>query len=113
MDALGERRVLEEFTVTPFFKKHSGHMPASFSISAEIEETDDAVIFELKHPALAENDFQVDVDVNMIKVSFFFGEGEGNVFKNTYHTPAPIDLKRVKREDGEGFVRVIALKMRG
>jgi len=107
----GERRVLEDINITPFFERHSGHHPAHFNLHAEIEETKDHVILYMNHPGLAEGEIKVDGDFNTIKVRMGFGEEAEGHFTNTYITPSPIDSDSMEVQLEEDELKVAALKI--
>lgn len=111
MEGDGERRILEDINITPFFDRHSGHMPASVSLHAEVVERSDTVVLEMEHPGLSEGEVKVEGDVNAIRVRICFDECPDSYFTNTYITPSPVDSDRIKVDLQDGRLVVTAPKI--
>lgn len=111
MDDGGERRVLEDIVITPFFDRHANHMPVSLSLHAEIEDKDDKVILRMKHPGLSEGEVKVEAEANTIKVRMCFDDCPDSYFNNTYVTPVPIDRESIIVDHVDDSLVVTALKI--
>jgi len=104
--------MVEDITVTPFFKRHSGHMPATIKLHAEVRQEKDEVVLETVVCGYAKDDVQVSASPNTIDVTLVLERGEdGEVkFHNSYFTPVPIDEKRLRIVHKDGKLRVTAPK---
>ncbi len=104
--------MVEDITVTPFFKRHRGHMPATLKLHAEIDEEDDFIVLESCIQGYEEEDVEVSATVNSIDVTLILEKGdEGDVkFHNSYVTPVPIDPDNIKVEHRDGVLTVKAPK---
>jgi len=104
------RRMVEEIVVTPFFKRHASHMPASIKLHAEIKEDADSVFLETRLDGFKEEDLVVDATPNTINVSLRLEEGAGGkedvVFHNSYWTPVPVDPSGLKVSHKDGVLKV-------
>ncbi len=97
------RRMVEDIAVTPFFKRHSKHMPATIKLHAELRVEDDYIIFETSMPGFDEDEVKIEASVNSIDISLLMdkrkdGKEEDVYFHNSFITPEPIDYKKVKIE---------------
>ena len=109
------RRMVEEIVVTPFFKRHSSHMPASLKLHAEVGEDRDFVFLETRLDGFSEDDVIVDATANTINVGLRLGEGgggkEGILVHNSYWTPVPVNPGGLKVVHKGGLLRVSVPKM--
>jgi len=109
------RRMVEEITVTPFFKRHSSHMPASLKLHAEVREERGQVVLESRLDGFTEDDVEVDATPNTINVNLRVEAGSGvkeeMFFHNSYWTPFPVDPKGLKIEHRNGVLRVTVPKL--
>lgn len=111
------RRMVEEIVVTPFFKRHASHMPASLKLRAEVGEDRDSVFLETRLDGFAEDDVRVDATVNTINVRLRLEEGasdggEDVFFHSSYTTPSPVDPEGLKVVHKDGLLRVSVPKRR-
>ena len=106
------RYMVEEIAVTPFFKRHKSHMPATIKLHAEVREEGKFVVLESKLTGYAEEDVKVSATENTIDVTLVLERGEnGEVnFHNSYFTPKPIDPSKIKVEHKGGVLKVKAPK---
>jgi len=111
--AKDHRYMVEEITVTPFFRSHRGHMPATIKLRAEVKESGRNVILETDVRGYGKEDVEVSASPEAIDVTLILERGEsGNVrFHNSYFTPAPINPAKLKIEHGaDGRLKVTAEK---
>ena len=98
------RHMVEEIAVTPFFKRHGGHMPATVKLRAEVTETSDEVTLKADIAGYGKEDVEVSATPNSFEVSLVLEKNpEGDVkFHNSYYTPSPIyeGTIRVEHRDG-------------
>ena len=98
----GVRRMVEDMTVTPFFLRHSSHMPASIKIHAEVIEKKDLVILKTELAGFHEDQVEISANENSIHIKLHSGEAgkdegdekthEGEILLNSsYVTPVPVD----------------------
>ena len=88
------RYMVEDIVVTPFFKRHRKHMPATLKLHAEIRDEKDDIILETKIPGFTEEDVEVDVSHNSIDITLVLDsaeDGQEMKFHNSYVTPVPVD----------------------
>jgi len=106
------RIMVEDIAVTPFFRRHGGHMPATLKLHAEMRQEKDSVVLESSLRGYADEDVLVSATPNTIDVTLILeSKGEGEVrFHNSYFTPAPIREDKLKVEHGSGRLRVTAPK---
>jgi HSP20 family molecular chaperone IbpA len=102
--------MVEEVTVTSFFKKHKKHMPATIKLHAELKEEKDHIILESKVPGHNPEDIKVSATPNTINVDLILERiGEEEIkFHNCYLTPAPIDPTEMEiiQKDSKVTVKV-------
>jgi len=106
------RVMVEDITVTPFFRRHAGHMPATIKLHAEIKEEKDDVVLETAITGYTKEDVHVSGTPNTIEVTLVLERKEdGDVkFHNSYFTPKPINHEKITVEHGTGLLRVRAPK---
>ncbi|MFH0862483.1 MAG: Hsp20/alpha crystallin family protein [Candidatus Altiarchaeota archaeon] len=107
------RYMVEEITVTPFFKRHRGHMPATIKLRAEIKEAGSDIVLEADVRGYEREDVEVSASPDSIHLDLILERADsGNVrFHNSYATPAPIDPARLNVEHGtDGRLRVTVAK---
>lgn len=112
MATKGHRYMVEEIAVTPFFKRHRGHMPATIKLLAEIKEARGNVVLEADARGYAEEDIEVSATPDTIDLTLVLERTESEVlrFHNSYPLPAAIDTKTVKIENKGGKLRITAHK---
>jgi len=106
------RYMVEDIAVTPFFKRHGGHMPATIKLHGVIREDKNSVIFETKLTGYSEEDVKVTATTNTIDVDITLEKkAEGDVkFHNSYFTPTPIWPEKIRVEQKKGTLKVTAPK---
>ncbi|MFC2163034.1 Hsp20/alpha crystallin family protein [Candidatus Altiarchaeota archaeon] len=107
------RRMVEDITVTPFFDRHAGHMPATIKLHAELRQEKDFIIFESSIPDFSEEDVKVEASFNTITVSLLMDKEEGKdeedvFFHSSFVTPKPIEYEKIKIEHKDGLLRIKA-----
>ncbi len=111
-DAKGHRMMVEEIAVTPFFRRHGSHMPATLKLHAEMRREKDGVVLESRLEGYTEEDVLVSATPNTIDVTLILersDEGDAR-FHNSYVTPYPIREDKLKVEHEGGKLRVTAPK---
>lgn len=106
----GHRYMVEDIVVTPFFRRHRGHMPATIKLHAEIKEEGDKVVLESKVAGYGEDDVEVSATENTIDVTLILERKDSGdlKFHNSYFTPKPIEPKGLRVQHKGGFLRVTA-----
>jgi HSP20 family molecular chaperone IbpA len=107
------RRMVEDIVVTPFFKHHGSHMPATIKLHAELREEKGFIVFESSIPGFEEDEVKVDGSVNSINVSLLLDKREGDeeedvYFHSSFVTPKPINHERMIVEHKDGVLRIKA-----
>lgn len=103
----GVRRMVEDITVTPFFGKHSSHMPATIKLHAEIVEEGKWVILRTEIPGYTEELVDVSASENTINITIHSeeaGENKSNeathegaiLLHSSYVTPVPVNPEKLK-----------------
>ncbi|MCX6695727.1 MAG: Hsp20/alpha crystallin family protein [Candidatus Altiarchaeota archaeon] len=102
------RRMVEDIIVSPFFKRHASHMPATLKLHAEVKEDKGHVFLEARVDGFSEDDVKVDATPNTINVGLRLGEGgSDDVFMhNSYWTPSPVDPDGLKVVQRDGLLKV-------
>ena len=103
------RRMVEEIAVTPFFKRHRSHMPATLKLHAELREDKASVLLETVVEGFSDEDVIVEASDNTINISLRLEGGEGKedfLFHNSYSTPVPVDPDGLKVVRKGGVLRV-------
>ena len=102
------RVMIEDIAVTPFFKKHKGHMAATLKLHAEIIEDDDYVILETLIKGYEEHDIKVSATENTIDITLVLEKNDagGIQFHNSYFTPSPIEADEIKIEHIEDILKI-------
>lgn len=95
-----QRHMVEEITVTPFFKRHRKHMPATLKLKAQIRDDPEWVILETSIAGYKEEDVEVSATPNTIDIRLVLEKNEESClnFHNSYFTPSPIDPSRLSFE---------------
>jgi len=120
----GARRMMEEVVVTPFFKRHTSHMPASLKLKAEIIDQPDEIILKSDIRGYTEDEVEVTATPNAIHVTLHTGEKAGEesdegVFgsdvsmHSAYVTPTPINPDKLTFKHEHGVLTVRAPKADG
>jgi len=106
------RHMVEEIVVTPFFKRHRGHMPATIKLKADISEVGQDVVLESSVKGYGKEDVKVSASANSIDVDLVLERKDSAEvkFHNSYFTPKPIDPSKLKIELKDGLLRVTAPK---
>ena len=102
--------MVEDIVVTPFFRRHGGHMAATIKLHGEIREDKDNVILESRIAGYAEDEVKVEATPNAIDVTLILEKKAGGdvKFHNSYFTPKPIWPQKIRVEHKDGLLRVIA-----
>jgi len=102
--------MVEDITVTPFFKSHQAHMAATIKLHAQLKMVGEEVVLETDIPGYCEQDVQVEATANSIDVTLVVErkDGEEIKFHNSYFTPQPIDEETLKVKHGGGKLKVSA-----
>jgi HSP20 family molecular chaperone IbpA len=106
------RYMIEEITVTPFFKRHRGHMPATIKLSAEVIEAGSDVVLETDVTGYDKEDVEISATNNTIDITLVMERAQsGDIkFHNSYFTPVPINPDRMKIEQKNGKLKVTVPK---
>jgi HSP20 family molecular chaperone IbpA len=106
------RFMVEDIAVTPFFRRHGSHMPATIKLHAEVREERNEVVLETGIAGYEKDDVQVSATPNTIEVTLVLERNkEGDVkFHNSYFTPVPIQHEKIRVEHGAGILKVRAPK---
>jgi HSP20 family molecular chaperone IbpA len=109
-DGREHRYMLEEITVTPFFKKHQGQMPATIKIHGELRKEGEFIVFETDLRGYTEEDFKVEATPNTIDITLTLEkDGEQKVkIHSSYVTPEPIEHEKIGCEHKDGRLTVKA-----
>jgi HSP20 family molecular chaperone IbpA len=113
----GVRRMVEDIVVTPFFQKHSSHMPATIKLHADVVEKGEWVILKTEIPDFDEDLIDVSANENSIHVRIHSGEKaeaktaykthESDIMLHSaYVTPVPIDPSKLKVSHKGGILEV-------
>jgi HSP20 family molecular chaperone IbpA len=104
--------MVEDIIVTPFFRRHAAHMPATIKLHAEMREDKRDVILEAGLAGYSREDVEVSATPNTIEVTLVLERNdEGDVrFHNSYFTPVPIRHEKITVEHGSGRLKVTAPK---
>jgi len=116
------RRMVEDIIVTPFFKRHGSHMPATIKLHAEIYEDKDFVVLKTSIPGVSEDLVDVSANVNSIDITLHSGkksvrrEGmlkheDDIMLHSSYVTPSPINPEEVSVSCKDGVLEVKAPKL--
>ena len=102
------RYMIEEIAVTPFFKRHRGHMPATIKLHAEIRQEGNLIILESRVHGYSEDQVRVSATPNAINVDLVLEKRDfGEVrLHNSYFTPLPIVHSSLRVELKEGLLKV-------
>jgi HSP20 family molecular chaperone IbpA len=103
----GVRRMIEDIAVTPFFERHSSHMPATLKLHAEVEERDGWVVLKTEVPGFSEELVEVSANENSIHIRLHSGEAEKSssshkthesdvLLHSSYVTPSLINPAKLK-----------------
>ena len=103
----GIRRMIEDIAVTPFFEKHSSHMPATLKLHAEVVEKDGWVTLSTEVPGFSEDLVDVSANENSIHIRLHSGEADKTatsdrthesdvLLHSSYVTPSPINPAKLK-----------------
>ncbi|MFH1297368.1 MAG: Hsp20/alpha crystallin family protein [Bacteroidota bacterium] len=101
------RRMVEDITVTPFFSRHTGHMPATIKLHAHVTEDDDHVKLSTEVPGFSEDQVEVTATVNTINIVLHSGQisaEKGDIaeypedvsLNSSYFMDTPIDPENIK-----------------
>ncbi|MFH0861353.1 MAG: hypothetical protein V1921_09145 [Candidatus Altiarchaeota archaeon] len=101
------RRIVEDMVVTPFFSRHSGHMPATIKLHADIGEDSEWVFLKTRIPGYTEDRVEVEATANTINVVLHSGHkgkgadgsknhGDDVSLNSSYFISTPLDPNKLK-----------------
>jgi HSP20 family molecular chaperone IbpA len=104
------RLMVEEITVTPFFKRHRSHMPATIKLHAEMKEEKDRITLTTDLRGYTEEDVEVSATLNTIHIDLILERKETGHLKvhNSYATPWPIDSDKITKEHKGHTLKITA-----
>jgi len=119
----GFRRMLEETVITPFFRHHSSHMPATLKLLGEVSDEGDYVVLKASVPGLDLDQIDVSATVNTFDLSLSFRRTDSHEDKeiaheddrtltSSYVTPCPIDPDRLEVSFTDDSLEARAPKIR-
>lgn len=118
----GVRRVVEDISVTPFFMRHSSHMPATIKLKADMMEGAGYLMLRAQVAGFSEEHVEVSATENSIHLRLHSGEKEKTssgaeafheddvALHSSYVTPVEIEPGGVEVSFDGDFIEVKAPK---
>lgn len=109
------RKLVEDINVTPFFKRHSGHMPISIRLHADIIEDNDCVRLKTQVTGYSTDMIDITATANTINIILHSKDSSPDsndvLLNNSYFISTPIDPKKIKISHKGDMIEVVVPKI--